>query len=97
VNSASSQITTVWPQFYEGDELAQKVVLFVEIYRHISMNAAAYDVGMLGIRDDDGIHASDALQFAAHWYFTSRPPAEWDNPDAINKIKAKANEWKPEQ
>ena len=84
-------------EFYEGEELPQKVVLFVEIYRHISMNAAAYDVGLLGIGDDDGIHASDALQFAVHWYFTSRPPAEWDSPDAISKIKAKANEWKPSE
>ena len=84
-------------EFYEDDELAQKVALFVEIYRHISMNAAVYDVGLLGIGDDDGIHASDALQFGVHWYFTSRPPAEWDSPDAISKIKAKANEWKPSE
>jgi hypothetical protein len=82
-------------EFYDDDELPQKVVLFVEIYRHISVNLTAYDTGLLGIRDDDGIHASDALQYAVHWYFTSRTPAEWDSPNAIAEIKAKANEWKP--
>jgi len=84
-------------EFYEDDELAQKVVLFVEMYRHISVNAAAYDVGLLGIRDHDGIHASDALQFAIRWYFTSRRPADWNSPDAVDKIKAKANEWTSSQ
>src|SRR5437867_3378947 len=82
-------------EFYDEDELPQKVVLFVEIYRHITVNSAAYDIGLLGIRDDDGIYASDALQFAVHWYYTSRPPAEWDSPDAITKIKQKAKEWRP--
>src|SRR5438094_451424 len=81
-------------EFYEDEELLQKVKLFIEIYRHIGIHAAEYDVGLLGIRDEDGIHASDALQFAAHWYFTSRPLAEWDSPDAVGKIRAKASEWK---
>jgi hypothetical protein len=81
-------------EFYDKDELPQKLVLFVEIYRHISLHAADYDVGLLGIRDDDGIHASDALQYAVHWYFTSRPSAEWDSPHAIDQIKQKASEWK---
>jgi hypothetical protein len=81
-------------EFYDEDDLPQKVVLFVEIYRHISVNAAAYDTGLLGIRDDDGIHASDALQYGVHWYFTTKQPSAWDSPNAIAEIKAKANEWK---
>jgi len=81
-------------EFYDGDDLAQNVVLLVAIYRHITANATAYDTGLLGIRTDDGIHVSDALQFAVHWYYTSRPPAEWDSPDAITKIKEKANDWR---
>jgi len=82
-------------EFYDEDDLPQKVVQFVTIYRHITANSATYDTGLLGIRDDDGIHASDALQFAVHWYYTTRPPAEWDSPDAITMIKQKANEWRP--
>ena len=81
-------------EFYDADDLPQKLVLFVEMYRHIATNAEAYDIGLLGIRDDDGIHASDALQYAVHWYFTSKQPSEWDSPNAIAEIKAKANEWK---
>jgi hypothetical protein len=81
-------------EFYDEDELIEKLVLFVSIYRHIAANSEAYDTGMLGIRDDDGIHASDALQYAVHWFFTHSPPSEWDSPKAIQAIKAKAAEWK---
>jgi len=77
-------------EFYDGDDLAQKVVLFVTIYRHITANSAAYDTGLLGIRSDDGIHASDALQYAVHWYFTSRQPSAWDSPNAVAEIKEQA-------
>jgi len=81
-------------EFYDEDDLPQKVVIFVSIYRHITANSAAYDTGLLGIRDDEGIHASDALQYAVHWYFTTKPSSAWDAPDAVEKIKQKASEWR---
>lgn len=92
-----SKVRDYLSEFYDKDELPQKVLLFVEIYRHICFHAADYDVGLLGICDDDGIHASDALQYAVHWYFTSRPPAEWNRPGTIEMIKQKASEWKPHE
>lgn len=80
-------------EFYDGDDLVRNLTLFISMYRHITANAAAYDTGLLGIRDDDGIHASDALQFAVHWYHTTHPISEWYAPDAVAKIKNKASEW----